>query len=85
MFKRFKVKGDSMLPALKNGQCVLGESLSYLFFDPQVGDIAITQLADGRKIIKRIAAKIGDNYFLKGDNLGEISLDKKFILAKVLL
>lgn len=92
MFKIFKVSGESMLPVLKSGQYILAESASYLFFEPKIGDVAVVQSADGRKIIKRVTAKIEGNYFLTGDNY-ENSYDsrnfglvnKELILAKVLL
>lgn len=74
-----------MEPSFKHGQYVASERITYLFKYPAVGDAVIAQLASGRKIIKRISGSRGDGYFLKGDNFGKIFLDRKFILAKVLL
>jgi len=81
-----------MAPNLKNGQYVVTEKLSQLFFDFQIGNMVIIKLASGKKIIKRITAKTGDNYFVEGDNKDYSIdsrhfgfIDKENILSNVIL
>ena len=57
-----------MAPTLENGRYIIAEKFSQLFFGFQIGDVAVIKLADGQKIIKRITAKMGDIYFVEGDN-----------------
>ena len=91
MLKRFKVIGESMVPALKNGQQVIAEKLSYLFLNPKIDDIVILKNPDNINIIKRVTKKEGNNYFVEGDNGDESSDSRNFgpvqknkILAKVI-
>ena len=91
MLKRYKVFGDSMLPILKNGQQVIVEKFSYLFFNPKINDIVILKNPDNINIIKRITKKEGNSYFVEGDNAKESADSRKFgfiqkkeILGKVI-
>ena len=79
-----------MAPNFKNGQYVITEKFSQLLFGFQIGDAVIIKSAGGRKIIKRITAQIGYNYFVEGDNRGHSTdsrhfgpIDKKDIFDKV--
>ncbi|MBI3046647.1 MAG: S26 family signal peptidase [Candidatus Harrisonbacteria bacterium] len=81
-----------MLPALKDSQYVIAEKFSQLFFNFRIGDVAIIKLAGGKKIVKRITAKIGDNYFVEGDNKAYSADSRHFgfiprsdILSRVIL
>ncbi len=80
-----------MVPALKNGQQVIAEKLSYLFLNPKIDDIVILKNPDNINIIKRVTKKEGNNYFVEGDNGDESSDSRNFgpvqknkILAKVI-
>ncbi len=80
-----------MAPALKNGQQVIAEKFSYLFLNPEIGDIVILKNPDNINIVKRITKKESDNYFVEGDNRGKSidsrnfgPIEKNKILAKVI-
>lgn len=86
--ERFRVEGNSMLPALKDGDEVYVEKAS----DFRVGDIVVAQHPFRKTpIIKRITGITGPGkFFLAGDNpaestdsrsFGEINADS--ILGKV--
>ena len=65
---RLTVSGNSMFPALKEGQDVL--SINW-FVNPKVGDIVIVnrlQVTGYREIIKRIVKIEGEKVFVVGDN-----------------
>ncbi len=69
MIQRFKVSGNSMSPTLTDGRYVIGESLSYKFRNPKIGDLAVFKSPDGdMNLIKRITKNNGGNYFVEGDN-----------------
>ncbi len=58
-----------MYPTLEAGEYVAAENLSYKFRDPKVNEIVVVKSpADGRKLVKRIVEKIGDQYKIEGDN-----------------
>jgi nickel-type superoxide dismutase maturation protease len=85
----FLVEGDSMVPALKDGDFVMIDSHAEL----NIGDIVLVQhpFKQSVKIIKRIKEISPEGkYFLVGDNLSESSdsrafgtLSAKDILGKV--
>jgi nickel-type superoxide dismutase maturation protease len=82
----FRVEGDSMLPALRDGDLVLINPHA----DLRIGDIVLAQHPFKRsvKIIKRIAEILpGERYILLGDNLPESSDSRSFgaIAAKDIL
>lgn len=69
------------MPTLLPGQAVIGEKLSPLLFGFRIGDIAVIKSADGRKIIKRIIGKTGDDYFVAGDNKNYSTDSRQFGLV----
>ena len=82
----FRVAGDSMLPALKDGDLVLIDPHA----DPAVGDIVLARhpFKQSVKIIKRIAEILpGEKYFLLSDNPDEGTDSRSFgaISAKDIL
>jgi nickel-type superoxide dismutase maturation protease len=82
----FRVEGDSMFPALKDGDLVLINP----YADLQIGDIVLAQhpFKQSVKIIKRITEILpGERYILLGDNLPESSDSRSFgaIAAKDIL
>ena len=73
----FRVEGDSMFPALKDGDLVLINP----YADLQIGDIVLAQhpFKQSVKIIKRITEILpGERYILLGDNLPESSDSRSF-------
>ena len=69
ILRRFKVSGNSMEPALKHGQQVIGEKLTYYFRNPKCGDLAVVRHPNKNiLIIKRITGITGEKYFVEGDN-----------------
>lgn len=56
---------------------VLVSKFSYIFGEPQIGDIVVLKFKK-RYIIKRIAKKEQNKYFVLGDNLEESIDSRKF-------
>ena len=65
MLDYFKVKGNSMLPALKDGQYVLIKNCK----DYKLGEIVIINSPTNGYLIKRISSVYGNSIRVKGDNL----------------
>ena len=83
MFRRFKVSGNSMLPALADGQYVIGESLTYKFRNPTIGDIVVLKSPNSdMNLIKRIIKRQDDDYFVEGDNKNESRDSRDFGLIR---
>lgn len=78
MVKIFKVSGQSMLPTLADGQYIIGESLAYKFHNPKIGDIVVLKSPDNISLIKRIADRKSDKYFVEGDNKKESKDSRHF-------
>ena len=64
MFKYFKVKGNSMVPSIKNGQFVLVKD----FEDYNPGEVVLIKSFDLGFLVKRISSKKNDLIRLRGDN-----------------
>ena len=58
-----KVDGESMAPALRSGQMLIGNSVS----KPRIGDVVVAQYND-REIIKRVMKISNEQIWLEGDN-----------------
>lgn len=78
-----RVKGDSMVPNLKDGELLLTEKVNYRFGEPKRGDVVVFQ-APGREVdfIKRIIALPGEKVdvvsgeiFVNNQKLGENYID----------
>lgn len=68
-----------MLPTLKEGEYVVAEKISYKFRKPRVNEIVVAKSPEGgKKLIKRIVAKIGDQYKIEGDNKTESTDSRHF-------
>ena len=50
---KFKITGHSMSPALRDGQTVLVNRLSYVFKNPKIGEIVAAKI-NGITFVKRI-------------------------------
>jgi nickel-type superoxide dismutase maturation protease len=82
----FRVEGDSMMPALRDGDLVLINPHA----DLRIGDVVLARhpFKQSVKIIKRIAEILpGERYILLGDNPPESSDSRSFgaIAAKDIL
>jgi phage repressor protein C with HTH and peptisase S24 domain len=80
-----------MEPHIVDSSSVLVSIIPFLFKSPKVSDIVVFKDKNGKILIKRIAGKEGDEYFVRGDNksdsldsrkLGNIS--RKQIIGKVI-
>ncbi len=83
---KFRIKGHSMEPRIKNGSEVLVSSIPYLFFEPKVSDIVAFWHFD-KVLVKRIKRVKKDQYLMEGINVSD-SLKigwktKKDIIGKV--
>jgi signal peptidase I len=91
LLSKFKIIGHSMEPLIKNGDLVLVSGISYLFRNPQKGDMVAFKNKERKILIKRIHSIKNANYFVLGDNKND-SLDsrsygwvlRKDILGKVI-
>jgi len=63
-FGLYRVAGDSMRPAYAPGDTLLG----WRWFRPRPGRVVVARAADGRPLIKRIAAIGAGTVTLLGDN-----------------
>lgn len=81
---RFRAKGFSMSPFIKDGDFI---TLSPLFSAPPLlGDVvAFVHPKTGKLIIHRVVGKKGDSYFIKGDSTSEIDdiIPRAKILGRV--
>lgn len=84
------VRGDSMSPTLESGDYVFINKLSYVFGEPERGDVVVAQTRDDAyRVVKRVKGLPGEKfpdregvktnvdpqeYFLVGDNV-EVSVD----------
>lgn len=73
-FSRFTVYGNSMFPALKQGQDVL---IWCWFYEPKVGDMVVIK-NKGLEKIKRIKKVYKDKIFVEGDNKKESTDSRDF-------
>jgi len=90
VFEGLIVRGDSMYPALESGDYVLINRLSYVFGEPQRGDVVVARTrGEGIRVVKRVKGVYGDKfpdrdgvmtnvdpqeYFIVGDN-SAVSVD----------
>ncbi len=92
MIQRFRVFGESMSPALADGQYVVGEFLTYRFRNPKIGDMVVLKSPDSNiNLIKRIIRTEPGGYFVEGDNKDQSRDSRNFgpvkineILAKII-
>ena len=69
MLKVFRIKGDSMLPTLKEGDYVVAFSRFWLrFLQMKIGRLVIIQHPEFGTMIKRISAVETDGIYVQGDN-----------------
>lgn len=83
---KFKIRGNSMLPTLKEGQ----EILTFNWSKPKIGDVVVIK-HENKEMIKRIEKMAKDKFFVLGDNEKESTdsrhfgpIDKSQILGKVI-
>ena len=68
---RFRIEDRSMEPALKAGDYVLVNKLTYIFSNPRKGDVVVLKHPKEKErfLIKRISLVTNsDEYFVIGDN-----------------
>ena len=83
-----------MEPWAKNGDFIIIDRLSYLFFKPRVGHVVVLRHPKKHNllIIKRIVKKEGDRYWVKGDSSLKSTdsrhfgwVGKEYIVGKVII
>lgn len=73
VFQNTQVDGESMMPNFVNGEQVFVEKLSYLFTEPQRGDVIICRYGDvSAPVIKRVIALPGETIEITG---GKVYID----------
>jgi signal peptidase I len=66
---KYRIQGNSMTPTYSLGDIVFVNRLSYMFKEPQKGDVvALCDPRDRKVLIKRITKVAGERYFVQGDN-----------------
>jgi len=70
MISCFKVKEQSMEPWAREGDFVLVDKMSYLFFKPKVGHVVVVRHPQRPNLflLKRIVQESEGMYSMKGDN-----------------
>ena len=66
-----RVKGESMMPNLKDGELILTEKVSYRFSEPRRGDIIVFKAPRANDVdyIKRIIGLPGDNIIISSGSI----------------
>lgn len=67
---KFKIKGHSMTPAIKEGDKVLVSSLPFLFSNPKAGDVVVFNSLN-KTMIKRVKRVKGNLFLMEGDNISD--------------
>lgn len=77
------VKGDSMLPTLKNGEVVMYLRLGSKY---QAGDIVSVRVPEGEYYVKRVIATVGDTIDIKDGKvyMNDELLDEPYIQGETL-
>lgn len=70
MLSYFAVKEQSMEPLMQEGNFVLVDRISYLFFKPKVGHVVVIRHPQKPNLLllKRVVEERMGMYFVKGDN-----------------
>lgn len=78
MLSYFVVREKSMEPWVGEGDFVLGDRMSYLFFKPRVGHVVVARhpQKSNMLLLKRIVAAQEGMYWIQGDN-GSKSKDSR--------
>ena len=88
LISRFKVKGHSMEPILKNGSFFIASSIPFLLNNPKIGDIIIFK-SENKIIVKKISKIKADKFFIEGENKNDSKkfapLSRNKILGKVIM
>lgn len=76
-----RVKGESMMPNLQDGELILTEKVSYRFSEPKRGDIIVFKAPGTRDVdyIKRIIGLPGDHLIISD---GTIYVDSRTLKEK---
>jgi nickel-type superoxide dismutase maturation protease len=91
---RYRVEGESMLPAVGAGERVLVNRLAYRRADPRPGDLVVVSdpRDSARLLLKRIEREAGGRWIVLGDNPAASTdsrafgaIEKKQIVGKVWL
>lgn len=70
IFDTFAVKGDSMLPNIKDGDYVVINRLAYAFSEPKRGDVVVVRPRDSlMKIVKRVIGLPGERVAFDKDKI----------------
>lgn len=91
LISKFKIKGHSMEPLLKNREKILVSEIPYLFKKPQPNDVVVVKLENNLILVKRIIKIVNGKYFVLGDNKKDSmdgrsfgNLSRKQILGKMI-
>ena len=91
MLSYFVVKEQSMEPLFQEGNFVLVNKMSYLFFKPKVGHVVVIRHPQKPNLLllKRIVKERNGMYFMKGDNASKSTdgrhfgwIGKEYIVGK---
>lgn len=74
---RFTVKGNSMLPSLRNGQDILSFNWAYIGRKPKVGDIVVIE-QKGKEMVKRVSKVSDREILIEGDNKDQSTDSRDF-------
>ena len=79
MISCFKVREQSMEPWAREGDFVLVDKMSYLFFKPKVGHVVVVRHPQRPNLflLKRIVQESEGMYFVQGDNALK-SMDSRY-------
>ncbi len=79
LISKFKIRGHSMEPTLRENDLILISNIPYLFKKPKINDIVAFKIKKEKTIfIKRIKRIENSRYFVYGDNKNDSYDSGKF-------
>ena len=78
-YRRYLISGSSMLPSLRDGDCVLIDARAFAHRPPNVGEVVLALVPAGIEVVKRVRhVDSAGRIWLHGDNPPESTDSRDF-------